>query len=258
MHLHKGLMDNVDDPVRLGYGLYRVQTDIMEHKLLGGKTLLIIVDGLYPGEDALGVPQKWTSPPFDNDWCSSLFMSLDPVAIESVCHDFLRTEYNGPTVAESRPNWYGVDDYLHQAADSSLWPAGIRYDPDTDNVVFASLGVHEHWNDSLHKQYTRNLGTGNGIDLFKAHESGPGFIEGWSGGGFYVYPNPATEYVCIDNSDYRIKYYYLLDLKGNVLITGATYGQRLNYVRLSGLSKGVYILHLVNQEREKDIKIIKE
>ena len=71
----------------------------------------MIVDGLYPGEDALGVPEKWESIPFNHDWCSSIFMSFDPVAIESVCHDFLRTEYNGPTLEESRPNWFGVDDY---------------------------------------------------------------------------------------------------------------------------------------------------
>jgi hypothetical protein len=56
MHLHPGLFDNADDPIRLGYGLYRIQTDIMMHELLSGKNLLMIVDGLYPGEDALGVP----------------------------------------------------------------------------------------------------------------------------------------------------------------------------------------------------------
>jgi len=138
MHLHTGLMDGVDEPIRLGYGLYRIQTDIMMHKLLSGKNLLMLVDGLYPGEDALGVPEKWQSAPFDNDWCSSIFMSLDPVAIESVCHDFLRTEYNGLTIPESRPNWDGVDDYLHQAADSSLWPQDIIYDPDSDGIIIAS------------------------------------------------------------------------------------------------------------------------
>lgn len=29
----------------------------------------------------------------------------------------------------------------------------------------ASLGVHEHWNNPTQKQYTRNLGTGNGVEL---------------------------------------------------------------------------------------------
>ncbi len=104
------------------------------------------------------------------------FLSIDPVAIESVCLDFLRTEYNGPTLAECRPNWFGVDDYLHQAADSSRWPSNIRYDPDNDGVLIASLGVHEHWNDCQHKQYSRNLGTGKGIELFKAHDLHTGKI----------------------------------------------------------------------------------
>jgi hypothetical protein len=27
------------------------------------------------------------------------------------------------------------------------------------------LGTHEHWNDGINKQYSRNLGTGNGIEL---------------------------------------------------------------------------------------------
>jgi hypothetical protein len=28
-----------------------------------------------------------------------------------------------------------------------------------------SLGVHEHWNSAIEKKYSRNLGTGNGIEL---------------------------------------------------------------------------------------------
>ena len=176
-HLHKGLFNDAEGHTRPGYSQYRVEVDIMQHKQLGGKNLIVIIDGLYPSDDALGVPRKWKSPPFNNSWCSSLFMSLDPVAIESVCFDFLRTEYNGPTVAKSRRSWYGVDDYLHQAADSALWPPGIIYDPDNDGVFTDSLGVHEHWNDSLNKQYTRNLGTGFGIELFKAHETQAGIIE---------------------------------------------------------------------------------
>jgi len=257
MHLHKGLMDNVDDPVRLGYGLYRVQTDIMMHKLLGGKTLLIIVDGLYPGEDAGGVPFKWTSVPFNNDWCSSLFMSLDPVAIESVCHDFLRTEYNGPTIPESRPNWFGVDDYLHQAADSSLWAEGITYDPDTDNILFASLGVHEHWNDSLHKQYTRNLGTGEGIELFKAHETHTGFTTRLSKLNIIAYPNPAEKYIMIANPGLRSIEYNLTDPGGKILLSGQVGKQPLTRINIEGYQSGVYILRLRASREEQDIKIIK-
>jgi len=38
-HLYTGMMGNPDDPVRQGYGLYRVQPDIMMHRLLSGKNL---------------------------------------------------------------------------------------------------------------------------------------------------------------------------------------------------------------------------
>ena len=42
--------------------------------------------------------------------------------------------------------------------------AGVT-DPDGDGVILASLGVHERWNNPTDKQYSRNLGTGNGIEL---------------------------------------------------------------------------------------------
>ena len=63
------------------------------------------------------------------------------------------------------PNANGVDDYLHQAADSSNWPVGIKYDPDKSGRPLSSLGVHEHWNNADLKQYSRNLGLSTGIEL---------------------------------------------------------------------------------------------
>jgi len=257
MHLHKGLFDNVDDPVRLGYGLYRVQVDIMMHKLLGGKNLIIIIDGLYPSDDALGVPGKWKSPPFNNNWCSSLFMSLDPVAIESVCLDFLRTEYNGPTPAESRPNWFGVDDYLHQAADSSLWPVNIIYDPDNDGVLIASLGVHEHWNDSLRKQYTRNLGTGNGIELYKAHEPHSGIAGNAPMLNVSVFPNPAGNWLQINDPGCKGLKYLLTDMSGKIRLQGNT-TQPLTKIRLDHLEDGLYLLKVSGSNSSREFKIIKQ
>ncbi|MCX6250832.1 MAG: DUF362 domain-containing protein [Bacteroidetes bacterium] len=257
MQLHNGLMGNVDDPVRLGYGLYRVQTDIMSHKLLSGKTLLYLVDGLYPGENAGGAPQKWKSIPFNNTWCSSLFMSIDPVAIESVCHDFLRTEYNGPAIADNRPNWYGVDDYLHQAADSSRWPDGIKYDPDTDKVMFASLGVHEHWNDSLNKQYTRNLGSGNGIELIKVHELHPGSTGDLDILNIAVFPDPAETYLCISDPAGRIRSYTLTDMHGRIMTTGTLTHAPLFRITVSGLTPGTYLLRLESGVKEYYRKIVK-
>jgi len=257
LHLHKGLFDNADDPVRVGYGLYRVQTDIMMHKLLSGKNLVIIIDGLYPGEDAGGVPEKWLSPPFNNSWCSSLYMSQDPVAIESVCHDFLRTEYNGPTVAQSRPNWYGVDDYLHQAADSSLWPSGIIYDPDNDGVLIPSLGVHEHWNDSLDKKYTRNLGTGNGIELYKAHEIHTGNTGDSHLLNISVYPNPATDWIRIGNPEGKELTYLVTDLAGKTRLQGSV-RYNLNSIDLVHLESGIYLVKVSGSNTSREFKIIKK
>ncbi|MFC2107362.1 DUF362 domain-containing protein [Bacteroidota bacterium] len=257
MHLHSGLLAEDDDPYRLGYGLYRVQTDIMMHNLLSGKNLLMIVDGLYPGEAALGVPEKWTSSPFNNDWCSSVFMSLDPVAIESVCHDFLRTEYNGPTIPESRPNWDGVDDYLHQAADSSLWPNGIVYDPDNDGILIESLGVHEHWNNSTNKQYTRNLGTGYGIELIKIHEI-VGLMDNQNKiADIEVYPNPVVNYVMIKNSSDEDLIFVLSDINGKTLLEGKTNPKSQEVLDMKSYSNGVYFLQYILSSEKESLKLIK-
>ena len=252
LHLHDGLMGGYDAPTRLGYGLYRVQTDIMMHKLLGGKNLLIVVDALYPSDDAQGVPAKWVSSPFNNGWCSSLFCSLDPVAVESVCHDFLRTEYNGSTIATSRPNWDGVDDYLHQAADSSLWPVGIKYDPDNDGILIASLGVHEHWNNSTEKRYSRNLGTGTGIDLFKVFESNVG-IEDIKGSELICYPNPTRNIVRVNWKGHQSYNWVVLSMSGTQVLSGTSNEE----VDLTGQPIGVYVLKLSDGNSKQNIKISK-
>jgi len=59
----------------------------------------------------------------------------------------------------------GADDYLAEAALADHPSSGTFYDPEADGVRMESLGVHEHWNDPLHKQYSRNLGMGAGIKL---------------------------------------------------------------------------------------------
>jgi hypothetical protein len=169
-HLHTGLVGSRNDkPYRLDYGMYRVQVDLMGSKYLGRNTLLFIVDGLWGGTEAVEAPVKWQMAPFNNDWPSSIFVSLDPVAIESVCFDFLRSESMvGSPAWKNRPNFaQGVDDYLHQAASSKNWPQGIVYDPDNSGSPIPSLGVHEHWNNPVDKKYSRDLGKADGIELVK-------------------------------------------------------------------------------------------
>jgi len=154
-----------------GNGHYRPFVDLMGHKHLGGKTLLYVIDGLYAGKHAKErSPRKWNSSPFNGDWSSSLFVSQDPVAIDSVGFDFLRTEW------DDAPHKSGTNDYLIEAALAHKPPSGTFYDPDhKGNVVrLKSLGVYEHWNNPKDKQYSRNLvhrtpvgGTGKGIELVK-------------------------------------------------------------------------------------------
>ncbi|HOT97555.1 MAG TPA: DUF362 domain-containing protein [bacterium] len=169
-HLHKGLVAANDQrgvPTRTGYGLYRVQVDLMGHKVLGGKNLILLMDALWSSDLEIGPPVKFRMMPFNDDWTSSILVSLDPVAIESVGYDILHTEFTAERGLNAFPQMSGVDDYLHQAASSDNWPAGIRYDPEDDGTPIASLGAHEHWNSSADMQYTRNLGTGNGIELVR-------------------------------------------------------------------------------------------
>ena len=165
-HLHNGLVAPEQyNPRRSGYGLYRVQVDLMSHELIGKKNLFYLMDGLWAADYEIGVPRKFMMSPFNNDWMSSIFLSQDNVAIESVGFDFLRSEFTVDRGLESYPQMEGVDDYLHQAADSTAWPDSIRYDPEDDGIPIGSIGVHEHWNNAGEKQYSRNLETGQGIEL---------------------------------------------------------------------------------------------
>jgi hypothetical protein len=143
-------------------GIYRPLVDLMGHAHLGGKTVLYLLDGLFSGKHPMDpAPRKWTSPPFNGNWTSSLIASQDPVAIDSVGFDFLWTEW------DDFPRKGGVDDYLHEAALASDPPSGTFYDPDhpTPTKRLPSQGVHEHWNNAQEKKYSGNLGTGRGIEL---------------------------------------------------------------------------------------------
>lgn len=179
-HLHYALMVPIGSkPLNLGYRKYRVLVDLMGSKYLGQNTVLYLVEGLFGGGSSeTRAPVKYFMPPFSNDWCSSIFVSQDQVALESVCFDILRTEWNGKNkhdpannASEDRPNLNGVDDYLHQAADRANWPEKIIYDPDNSGKPLPSLGTHEHWNNPRDRQYSRNLGKKTGIELVTIPDS---------------------------------------------------------------------------------------
>ena len=169
-HLHMGLVSpnmDPDDAFRQGYGLYRVLVDMTSHEKLGGNTLLFLADGLWSSSEATDPPRKFSMAPFNDDYTSSILASQDQVALESVCYDILKTEFTQTNPFASWPNMQGVDDYLHQAADSEFWPDSIAYDPENDGTVITSQGVHEHWDNADNMAYTRNLETGEGIELIR-------------------------------------------------------------------------------------------
>ena len=162
-YMHYSLPKN-----KRGAGQYRHTVDYMGHEQTGGKGLIYIVDGIWAGESWQGWIKKFKSDPFNNDYPNSLFVGQDPVALESVCYDVLFQEY---VTDPYKPDKYPIDmkveiaDHLKQCASSEYWPSGILYDPEGDGTPIESLGVFEHWNNPQDRQYTRNLGTGEGIEL---------------------------------------------------------------------------------------------
>ena len=152
-------------------GSYSPLAELMGHKDLGGKTVLFLIDGIYPAKHcSASVPASppWQSPPFNGDWASSILASQDGVAIDSVALDFLRCEPTVIYVADD--NDYSIaDDYMHEAALANDPCSGTFYDPELDGSRLESLGTHEHWNNVTDKQYSRNLGTGDGIELISSN-----------------------------------------------------------------------------------------
>ena len=122
--------------------------------------MLFLIDGIYGSKLVNGAPgPKWQMPPFNNSWGGSILASQDPVAVDAVGLDFLRTEWpDAPDMAFS-------DMYLIEASLAGKPPSGTKYDPQRNNTVTGSLGVMEHWNNSREKKYSRNLGKNEGIEL---------------------------------------------------------------------------------------------
>jgi len=142
-------------------GSYNPLVDLIGHPHLGGKTLLFMIDALYGVEDQnaeISNKSRFQSAPFDGHWSSSLLLSQDPVAIDSVGADILANE----PAAVSHPDVLLKDstyqNYLHEAALADNPPSKTDYS-------LPGLGVHDHWNNVTEKQYGRNLGFAEGIEL---------------------------------------------------------------------------------------------
>ena len=258
-HYHPSLLDpdgeqgTADD--NFGYKHYRVLVDLMGYELFREKYVVMIMDALWSSGMELEQPCKWQMPPFNNDWSSSIFVSQDPVAIESVGFDFLHAEFT----VERHPDltfvqMEGTDDYLRQAASSDNWPEGIVYDPEKDGTPLPSLGVNEHWNNEIDKQYSRNLGSGEGIELVavqtptKVEDNDQSIADTWD---LAAYPNPF-------NPSVNLQYY--VKEAGTVSITiynhlgqqvwqtelhrqPGTYTEHIDFSN-TGMSSGTYLVRM--------------
>lgn len=149
-------------------GAYTVLVDLMANYQLGEKTVLYMLDAfICPAVNSVSVSPEnsiWQMEPFNQDYTSSIFVSQDPVAIDSVGADFLINEpamTEGNSALKENPN---VENYLHEAGFVSNAPSGTVY-YNGDGKKVDNLGVHEHWNNTKDKKYSRNLGEKEGIEL---------------------------------------------------------------------------------------------
>jgi hypothetical protein len=217
--------------------------------------MLFLVDGIWGGELPVTEPVKWQITPFNNDWPNSIFVSQDHVAIESVGLDFVRAQFDEYADME------GADDYLHQAADSANWAADIIYDPENDGEIIESMGVHEHWNNDIDKQYTRDLGTGDGIELLRylitgINESSLEQIN------VRTYPNPFISRVTFEY-DLRAESTVVLEvfsMDGKLLASQSawqSFGKNKLLWDATVLAPGLYIYHIRGNDFETRGKILK-
>lgn len=149
---------NIGELPARDYGTYNYMVDILGHPEIRNKTVLYIVDGLYAGDQQNRI-STWQQ--YRGKYTSSIFLSQDVIALESVCVDFMRSEPSNALHVHGN-----VDNYLHEAAQANDPPSGLVYNPGAEDEPLESLGVHEHWDGWSTKQYSRNLGTGEGIELY--------------------------------------------------------------------------------------------
>ncbi len=155
---------------------YSPIVDLAASPSLGAKTILYVLDGLYCARRHQSFPLHFPNPPFNNavepyannSWPSSILASLDGVALDSVGLDILLSQTKNNLDANSHPRVMireNADDYLQEEALAGHPPSGTAYRQDGKSVT--SLGVTEHWDNDLSRQYTRNKDpkNGQGIEL---------------------------------------------------------------------------------------------
>ncbi|MCP4313444.1 MAG: DUF362 domain-containing protein [Bacteroidetes bacterium] len=227
------------------YGSYNYLVDILGHPQIRDKTILYIVEALY-GSDIQNGIVKFDS--FGDEYCASLLMSQDVIALESVCVDFLRSEPKN-----SRYVHGNVDNWLHESSRADDPPSGLVYNPGNEDSPLKSLGVHEHWNSWEKKEYSRNLGTGDGIELYTVDHT-VGF-ENRGSRGFRCslnsnYPNPfgvatTISYSIETGSRIKIEIFDRVGREVETLVDGVfPAGEHRVDWNASGMPAGLYICRM--------------
>jgi hypothetical protein len=126
------------------------------------------------GASITGQNSRWEMPPFgvitpkkksiEGYYTSSIFFSQDPVAIDSVGADFLAAEPVVNRYNSTLRNNNNVENYLHEAGGIGNASSGTVY-KNGAGIAVTNVGVHEHWNNPIDKQYSRNTGKNEGIEL---------------------------------------------------------------------------------------------
>jgi hypothetical protein len=122
-----------------------------------------MIDALYGVENQnaeLSNNSRFQSAPFNDHWSSSLLLSQDPVALDSVGADILVNEPIMITHPDVLPKDSTYQNFLHEAALADNPPSKTAY-------TLPSLGAHDHWNTFAEKKYGRNLGFREGIELVR-------------------------------------------------------------------------------------------
>jgi hypothetical protein len=160
------------------------------------------------------------------------------------------------------------DNYLHEAAQANKPPSGTVYDPENDGVPLQSLGVHEHWNNPTSKQYSRNLGTGNGVELIQIINNTQTGIEHNRSditGTFTLfanYPNPfnPSTKICYSISQNTFITLKIFDLHGREIVTlingKKTPGNYEVTFNAGNLSSGIYFYQLKTENYIQSKKMI--
>jgi hypothetical protein len=131
----------------------------------------------------------------------------------------------------------------------------------------ASLGVHEHWNNASDRQYSRDLGIGEGIELIKLVGGTPVATEPVATlpAAFdlqYNYPNPfnpttTIRYSLPQQTKVELVVYNLQGSEVARLVDGIIEpGSHLVEWDAGNLPSGTYIARLVTLEYAKSIKMV--